>query len=571
MWNRKEIKRRGKRQFLRNWWATVAVCFLLAFAGAEFTDSVGFIRELDLSAIPGSEPVAMESTQLSNWDILLKWLEVDPTDGTHPLWLAADQSVQPVFEMLTQPFSAFFAFLDRSQFTGWTGVTLMVIGVLGGIWFTVWVVGVLAVGARRYLLESRVRDRISISALFFPFGRGRWWNCLWVMLVKGGCTLLWSLTVVGLPIKLYSYRMVPYILAENPAVKAREAITLSRQMMAGQKWRCFVVDLTFYLHWTVLPLALFQAVGAAAGLYTGETALCAYLATVAAGLLSIFFVNGYKAATFAQLYVALRQDQLDRKTELSRLFTVPAFGDEAPSGPRPRVGERTIPAGEEDVFHYAERLKLDYGRKYTIRTLVLLFFAFSLVGWVWEVALHIVQAGVFANRGTLFGPWLPIYGTGGVAVLILLKKCFKSVPLTFVSSMVICSIIEYGSSWWLEYTKGVRYWDYSNYFMNLNGRICLEGALVFGLGCCAVVYFAGPLVAGQIDRLSPRRQTALCLLLLALYGADNVYSTLHPNVGEGITEGGAAQQVSWQLPAPPEGEGPVTLSQTWEQSPSKAV
>ena len=137
--------------------------------------------------------------------------------------------------------------------------------------------------------------------------------------------------------------------------------------------------------------------------------------------------------------------------------------------------------------------------------------------------------------------------------------------------MVICSIIEYGSSWWLEYTKGVRYWDYSNYFMNLNGRICLEGALVFGLGCCAVVYFAGPLVAGQIDRLSPRRQTALCLLLLALYGADNVYSTLHPNVGEGITEGGAAQQVSWQLPASPEGEGPVPLSQTWEQSPSKAV
>ena len=93
MWSRKEIKRRGKRQFLRNWWATVAVCFILAFAGAEFTDSVGFVRELDLSAIPGSEPVAMESTQLSNWDILLKWLEVDPADGTHPLWRAADQSV----------------------------------------------------------------------------------------------------------------------------------------------------------------------------------------------------------------------------------------------------------------------------------------------------------------------------------------------------------------------------------------------------------------------------------------------------------------------------------------------
>ena len=546
MWNRREIKKQGRRQLLRNWWTTVAVCFILAFTGAEFADSVGFVRELDLSAIPGSEPAVMESVHLSNWDILLKWLEVDPTDGTHPLWAAADQSVKPVFETLTQPFSAFFAFLDRSQFTGWTGVSLAVIGVLGGLWFAIWVVGVLAVGARRYLLESRVRDRISLSALFFPFGRGRWWNAVRVILVRTVYTLLWSLTVVGLPIKLYAYRMVPYILAENPGATAREAITLSRRMMAGQKWRCFVVDLTFYLHWTVLPLVLLQPLAFFAGLYTGEAALCTYLVTVATGLLSIFFVNGYKAATFAQLYVALRQDQLDRGTELSRLFLVPAFGEEPASGPKPRVGEAARPSDGEGVFQYAG--KLDYARKYNIRTLILLFFAFSLVGWLWEVALHIVQAGVFANRGTLYGPWLPIYGTGGVAVLILLKKCFKSVPLTFVASMAVCSVIEYWSSWWLEYTKGVRYWDYSSYFMNLNGRICLEGALVFGLGCCAVIYFAGPLVAGQIDRINPRRQAALCVVLLALYGADNVYSGLHPNVGEGITEGPAVQQAALEVP-----------------------
>lgn len=544
MWNRKEIKRRGKRQFLRNWWATVAVCFILAFTGAEFADSVGFIRELDPSFIPGSEPVVVESTQLSNWDILLKWLEVDLTDGAHPLWLAADQSVKPIFETVTQPFSAFFAFLDRSQFTGWTGVSLAVIGVLGGIWFSVWVIGVLGVGARRYLLESRVRDHISISAMFFPFGRGHWWNAVRVMLLRTVYTLLWAMTVVGLPVKLYSYRMVPYILAENPKAGAREAITLSRKMMAGQKWRCFVVDLTFYLHWTVVPLLLLQPLAFVAGLYTGEAALCAYLVTVITGLLSIFFINGYKAATFTQMYVALRQEQLDRGTELSRLFTVPEFGGEIVSGPRPRVDGTAVPAAEEPVFHYVEKIELDYGRKYTIRNLVLLFFLFSFVGWVWEVALHIVQAGVFANRGTLFGPWLPIYGTGGAAVLVLLRKCFKSVPLTFLASMAVCSVIEYFSSWWLEWTKGVRYWDYSNYFMNLNGRICLEGALIFGLGCCAVVYFAGPLAASQIDKISPRRQAALCAVLLVLYGADNIYSHFHPNVGEGITESGGPQQMA---------------------------
>lgn len=60
--------------------------------------------------------------------------------------------------------------------------------------------------------------------------------------------------------------------------------------------------------------------------------------------------------------------------------------------------------------------------------------------------------------------------------------------------MVVCSIIEYFASWYLEKAHGIRWWDYSGYFMNLNGRICLEGAVVFGLACCLVVYFVGPLL-----------------------------------------------------------------------------
>ena len=88
--------------------------------------------------------------------------------------------------------------------------------------------------------------------------------------------------------------------------------------------------------------------------------------------------------------------------------------------------------------------------------LFFLFLAGCLVGWVYEELFYWASEGLLRNRGVLYGPWLPIYGTGGVAVLILLKKCFKSVPLTFVASMAVCSVIEYWSSWWLEYTKGVR-------------------------------------------------------------------------------------------------------------------
>lgn len=544
MWNRKELKKNGKRHFLRNWAAVVAVCFLLAFVGAEYVDSVDFVRQFDPAAMLPEGEVIVQQVHTSNWDLMLGWLQIDPSDGTHPMWAAADQNFSSIFNTLTQPFSAFFAFLERSSFAGWTGITLALLGVLGGLWFSIWVVGVLSVGARRFLLESRVRDHISLSAMFSPMRRGCWWNAAKTMLLRSVYTLLWSLTIIGLPIKMYSYRMVPYILAENPGVSTRDAITLSRRMMNGNKWRCFVIDASFFLHWSLIPSLLVSCAAFAITL-AGVDIPSPLLISVVTGLLSLLFVNGYKACTFTGLYVALRQEQLDQDTTLSRLFTVPAFGEDQVSGQKEKLTFTGVSAPAAPVFHFAHRHKLDYNRPYPIRTLVLLFFAFAFAGWAWEVALHIVTQGMFINRGTMFGPWLPIYGAGGALVLLLLKKLFKSPPATFLVSMVLCSIIEYFTSWYLEYTKGIRWWDYSGYFMNLNGRICLEGAVVFGLGCCAVVYLAGPLLAGLIDRkLSPAAQNTLCIVLVSLFAADAVYSHFHPNAGKGITDYNDWQQTA---------------------------
>ena len=164
------------------------------------------------------------------------------------MWAMADQNIGPLFDALTAPFSAFFALLERSDFAGWLDIVLAAVGIAGGLWFSIWVLGALTVGSRRFFLESRVRDNISIAAMFAPFGRGCWWNVTKGMLLRSVYLSLWMLTIVGFPIKYYAYRMVPYILAENPQATPSEAILLSRQMMAGQKWRCFVLDLTFILH-----------------------------------------------------------------------------------------------------------------------------------------------------------------------------------------------------------------------------------------------------------------------------------------------------------------------------------
>ena len=183
-----------------------------------------------------------------------------------------------------------------------------------------------------------------------------------------------------------------------------------------------------------------------------------------------------------------------------------------------------------------EKYHLDYQRKYKILTLILLFFTFSVIGWVWEVALHLVKDGVFINRGVLTGPWLPIYGTGGVLALILLKRFFGKPILTFFMIMVVSSAVEYFTSWFLEYTRGVRWWDYKGWAFNLNGRICLEGAVIFGLGGCAIVYFIAPLLAQYYERIPILAQIVMCVLLISIFVTDFVHSQIHPNEGEGITD-----------------------------------
>ncbi len=126
--------------------------------------------------------------------------------------------------------------------------------------------------------------------------------------------------------------------------------------------------------------------------------------------------------------------------------------------------------------------KLDYQKDYSLYNLILLFFLFSIVGWLWEVLLHILTEGTFVNRGVLFGPWLPIYGSGCNLILLITKKYLERPFVTFSLTIVTCAIVEYSTSWYLETFKNAKWWDYSDLPLNLHGRICLEGLLVFGIG-----------------------------------------------------------------------------------------
>ena len=166
---------------------------------------------------------------------------------------------------------------------------------------------------------------------------------------------------------------------------------------------------------------------------------------------------------------------------------------------------------------------------------VLLFFSIAMAGWIWEVVLYFFTEHAFINRGIYRGPYLPIYGAGGLLLCILLRP-FGNKPLrVFAFSVISCTLLEYLTSYFLELKWGVRWWDYSGHFLNIKGRVCLLGSVVFGISGTALVCLFLPFYEKMYQRISPKWRTGLCFALLLLFVVDAAYCAIHPNTGYGVT------------------------------------
>lgn len=167
---------------------------------------------------------------------------------------------------------------------------------------------------------------------------------------------------------------------------------------------------------------------------------------------------------------------------------------------------------------------------------VLLFFSLAFIGWLWEVVLFYVTDHAFINRGIYRGPYLPVYGVGGLMLCFCFRSLRKKPVRLFFLSMLTCSVLEYLTSYFLELRWGIRWWDYSGHFLNLNGRICLTGAAVFGAGGVALICLFLPLYERAYQKLSGKWRLWLCLVLLLIFIADATYCAVRPNTGQGISE-----------------------------------
>ena len=173
--------------------------------------------------------------------------------------------------------------------------------------------------------------------------------------------------------------------------------------------------------------------------------------------------------------------------------------------------------------------------KKKLELLVIIFVLMSFAGWIWEVAIHLVEDGVFVKRGVLSGPWLPIYGSGSVLIVLFLGKYRDKPARLFLMTMALCGLMEYMTGWYLETVYQVRWWDYSDLRFQIQGRVCLAGLLIFGAGGLILVRFVLPAAERFLAGRNQRVLEILCLILVFLFTADLLQSFVHPNMGEGIT------------------------------------
>lgn len=160
----------------------------------------------------------------------------------------------------------------------------------------------------------------------------------------------------------------------------------------------------------------------------------------------------------------------------------------------------------------------------TIELYFLLFFTYSVLGWIMEVIKTLIDNKKFVNRGFLIGPYCPIYGYGVILLTILLKKYQSDIPATFIFSILICGTLEYFTSYFMEKIFHARWWDYTNRKFNINGRICLETLLPFGIMGCLILYIVNPAFLGVYSKIPNIALHIICGILFIVYIVDNIIS-----------------------------------------------
>lgn len=151
---------------------------------------------------------------------------------------------------------------------------------------------------------------------------------------------------------------------------------------------------------------------------------------------------------------------------------------------------------------------------------ILYFYIYCFIGWVWESCFESVKYRKWINRGFMHGPFLPIYGFGAMAMLLTTIPVREHLALVFLFGMTAATILEYITGVLMEKLFHMRYWDYSEQFLNVKGHICLKCSLAWGMFSLLLVRVIHVRVEKIVFLLPEQIEQAVTFLLTLIIVAD---------------------------------------------------
>jgi len=163
---------------------------------------------------------------------------------------------------------------------------------------------------------------------------------------------------------------------------------------------------------------------------------------------------------------------------------------------------------------------------YQLALLFMKFIIFSIIGYVVEMITCAIIEKRWTNRGFFCGPIIPIYGVGSILLVWFLKPFKRNVFLVILLGMFITTLLEYITSYVLEKIFHNKWWDYSAEKFNINGRICLKNAILFGIGAPIILYFIDPYVTSLLLELKDIYLYWLAAIIFVIFLLDVIYSCI---------------------------------------------
>lgn len=164
---------------------------------------------------------------------------------------------------------------------------------------------------------------------------------------------------------------------------------------------------------------------------------------------------------------------------------------------------------------------------YTMTDVVLLFFAYSVVGWLWETIYCSIRARKFQYRGFLAGPYCPVYGFAVVTILLATDQFSRTIIGLFIIGLIVATIFEFFASIILERAFHLKLWDYSQLWGNLDGRVAPAISLFWGIAVVILVKFVQPPMMNLVNWIEAHTDKYAALVIAFVMSVDTIVTVLN--------------------------------------------